>query len=169
VAAEVLDFDDMHDIVVSDSVSWWPLAPGWYVVMILLAIAMVWYGFQGWKKWKANQYRRDALRELDGVSPTEFPSLVKRVAVSVWPREKVATLSGDAWLQFLDQTGNTKDFSQGAGRILLDLSYNPDSQITQDSQEYQQLLKLVRRWIQQSRVGLQPADNPSQQPSPHSD
>lgn len=147
MAAEVPGFDDMHDIVVSDPISWWPLAPGWYVVLCILAISGVCWAFKWLREWQANQYRREALRELDEISPEDLPSLMKRVSISVWPREKVAALSGDTWLQFLDQSGNTKEFTQGAGRFLLDLSYNPDCQITPDSQEYQQLLKLVRRWI----------------------
>jgi hypothetical protein len=163
-ANQVPDFDDMHDIVVSEPVSWWPLAPGWYVFMLIFAMAMIWVGVKYWRKWKANQYRRDALRELDDISPHDLPTLVKRVGLSAWPRDEVANLSGDAWLKFLDQSGNTTDFTQGAGRLLLDLSYKPHSKIDHDSPEYQQLLKLIQRWIQQSRTGLQPVDNPSTQP-----
>jgi hypothetical protein len=163
-ADQVPDFDDMHDIVVSEPVSWWPLAPGWYVLMLILALALIWLGVKYWRKWRAHQYRRDALLELKEISPRHLPALVKRVCLSAWPRDEVANLSGDAWLKFLDQSGNTTDFTQGAGKILLDLSYNPHSQITQNSPEYQQLLKLIQRWIQQSRTGLQPVDNLSTQP-----
>ena len=148
-ANHVPDFDDMHDIVVSDPISWWPLAPGWYVLILVLAMAVIWFGVTTFKQWKKNSYRREALRELRDISPTELPALIKRVALSAWSREEVATLSGDAWLQFLDRSGNTTEFTQGAGKLLLDISYNPHSQINNNSPEYQQLLNLVRRWIQQ--------------------
>ena len=44
--------------------------------------------------------------------------LLKRTALSAFPREDVASLAGVEWLEFLDRTGSTKDFSRGAGRVL---------------------------------------------------
>lgn len=140
-------FDEMHDIVVSDPVLWWPLAPGWYVLVFAVLLVLLWLAMKALGRWRRNRYRRAALRMLDGISPRELPELVKRVSLSVWPRERVASLSGDEWLQFLDQSGNTREFSQGAGRLLLELSYNPNLKIQDDDSDYQRLLTAVQSWI----------------------
>ena len=154
MAANSLSFDDMHDIVVSDPVSWWPLAPGWFVLLLALTLALAWAAAKTFRHWRKNAYRREALRSLELIEPPELPELVKRVCLSAWPREQVATLSGDEWLKFLDQSANTNDFSQGAGRLLLELSYNPNLSIQNDDAEYQRLSKAVSRWIKESRTGL---------------
>jgi len=126
-AAEVPGFDQMHDIVMPTPVSWWPLAPGWWVVMLILAIGILWLGIVIYRRWKQQAHRRAALRELDHTPPHELSALLKRVCLSEFPRDQVASLSGQSWLEFLDQTGNTDTFTRGNGRYLLDLSYNPNS------------------------------------------
>ena len=142
-ANHVPDFDDMHDIVMSEPVSWWPLASGWYVLMLVLAMAIIWFGVKTFKQWKKNAYRRAALRELKSISPADLPALVKRVSLCIYPREQVATLSGEAWLEFLDQSGNTQDFTQGPGRHLLELSYNPNA----SSIPIEELTNIIRKWV----------------------
>ena len=142
-ANHVPDFDDMHDIVMSEPVSWWPLASGWYVLILVLTMAIIWLGVKFWNQWKANQYRRDALRELKSISPADLPALVKRVSLCIYPREQVATLSGEAWLEFLDQSGNTQDFTQGPGRHLLELSYNPNA----SNIPIEELTNIIRKWV----------------------
>lgn len=142
-ANHVPGFDDMHDIVVSEPVSWWPLASGWYVLILVLAMAIIWFGVKTFKQWKKNAYRRAALRELKSISPADLPALVKRVSLCIYPREQVATLSGEAWLEFLDQSGNTQDFTQGPGRNLLELSYNPNA----SNIPIEELTNIIRKWV----------------------
>jgi hypothetical protein len=64
-----------------------------------------------------NCYRREALALLDTVdgSGIALATLVKRVALSVYPRERVASLAGERWLIFLDETGVTHAFTRGPG------------------------------------------------------
>ena len=138
---KAIGFDQMHDIVAPDPVTWWPLAPGWWVVLLALGLALIWLGSRRYRRWKQNAYRRAALRELQSMPASELPALVKRVCLATFPREQVASLSGEAWLEFLDQTGNTTDFTQGPGRHLLELSYNPDFTPPDDLTEF------IRQWI----------------------
>ncbi|MEM1244585.1 MAG: DUF4381 domain-containing protein, partial [Pseudomonadota bacterium] len=37
----------------------------------------------------------------------------------VYPREKIVPLTGINWLNFLDKTGKTNQFSQGIGKVFL--------------------------------------------------
>ncbi|NWK55133.1 DUF4381 domain-containing protein [Verrucomicrobiaceae bacterium N1E253] len=164
MAANTPGFDDMHDIVVSDPVSWWPAAPGWYVVVLAILIVASHQLTKAIQKRRRNLFRRDALSELQQLPPEDLPALIKRVALHLAPREEVASLSGEAWLSFLDHTGNTKAFSQGPGRLLLQLSYQPHAEIEQHQPEYQQLIHTLSLWIKQSRTGFQPVDKPNTQP-----
>jgi Ca-activated chloride channel family protein len=78
----------------------------------------------------------------------EIPVLLKRAALSAFPRSEVASLSGEKWLTFLDKTIGAKDFTEGEGRLLPELAYAPVQRITQLSDEQiGNLLQLVRRWI----------------------
>ena len=103
----------LNDIVEPAAPAFWPPAPGWYLIgalaLLLVMMATVWL----WRRWQANAYRRQALEELaalrDGpqsISPPHerigaLASLLRRVALHGAAREKVASLSGDAWLDYL--------------------------------------------------------------------
>ncbi len=141
--------DNLHDIVVPDPVSWWPLAPGWYVIILGLVIAATWISIRFIQQWQSNRFRREALRQLETIKPSELPALVKRVALCLWPREQVASLSGDDWLQFLKQS-NTTTFTKDSGKNLLSLSYSPDTNLEASSPEFSELKNTVRTWIQNS-------------------
>lgn len=136
--------DNLHDIVMPDPISWWPLAPGWYVVILGLLIAAIWASIRFIQQWQKNRFRREALHELESIKPSELPSLVKRVALCAWPREQVASLSGDDWLQFLQRN----NFPKNLGKNLITLSYSPSSNLKTNSPEFSELKTTVRTWIQ---------------------
>jgi hypothetical protein len=96
--------------------------------------------------------RKLALAELKAIEVENVPTpeklrrvsvLMRRVALSVYPREEVAGLTGEAWLLRLDEPLDSPEFSRGAGRLLLNGPYQPagDSDITR-------LLDLCREWLQ---------------------
>lgn len=148
------NLDAMHEIVVSDPVSWWPLAPGWYLVLLLLLMALMVWGARWIKRWRETAYLREALTALEAVPPGQLPELVKCVCLTRWPREQVASLSGDQLLQWLDRSGKTQEFTQGPGQLLLELSYQPQPAISREDVRYQQLIETVRRWLRQCRSAL---------------
>ena len=46
-------------------ISWWPLAPGWWLLcglLFLLLLSLTWWLL---RRYRANAYRRQALRQLD--------------------------------------------------------------------------------------------------------
>jgi hypothetical protein len=63
----------------------------------------------------------------------------------------VAELSGEAWLGFLDGTVGSTEFSQGVGRVLPDLAYDPGTAGQITSQEAKDLISLVGAWIRHHR------------------
>jgi len=138
---------NLNDIVVPGPVSWWPLATGWYVLATLLIITLLILAVRQWRQWNQNRYRRQALEQISAIragetSLQQLPVLLKRTAISAWPREEVASLSGPAWHRFLDETAGAVRFCDGAGEILDRLSYagtgqgSSDQGIVLDAAEY---------------------------------
>lgn len=94
--------DRLHDIVVPDEPSIWPLAPGWLVLLSLAAIAAVFLSGRFYRKWRANAYRRAALRELAEASgPAAIAEILRRTSLAVAPRETIASLDGPGWIDWL--------------------------------------------------------------------
>lgn len=155
---------NLHDIIVPDPVSLWPLAPGWYVLAWILLIALAFWAWSRLRRWRQNRYRRMALTELDQLEAAvkdpsrrvsalgELPALVKRVALAAWPRERVASLSGPALLAFLDQTGRTQMFQLGAGKSLAVLAYDAQTVAALDNAHIAPLFSAVREWIKQHKI-----------------
>lgn len=97
---------NLRDIVTPDPAPWWPLAPGWYVVIAIAVVALVYLVIKAWKQWKANAYRRAALAILkDAADASEIATILKRTALAAYPRSEVASLTGDAWCNWLEENG----------------------------------------------------------------
>jgi len=106
------DLSRLNDIVVPSPVSWWPPAPGWWILftaflsglVILLTAAVI--------HRRHNAYRRAALAVLGRADarsdPATISNILKRAALAAYPRDEVAALTGESWLQFLEQTSRIK-------------------------------------------------------------
>jgi len=154
---------NLHDIIVPPAVQWWPPAPGWFVVMAAVMVVGLLLGHRGWKWWRRNRYRGQALRELaqirqsnSGADLRRLPVLLKRAALSAWRRETVAGMVGPDWYRFLDETGQTDCFGSGIGRILDKLAYAPATGAGLSAAEAGAALDAVERWLRRHRA---PAEN----------
>ncbi|MHC4943883.1 MAG: DUF4381 domain-containing protein [Planctomycetota bacterium] len=157
--------DNLHDIVTPAPVSWWPLAPGWYVLALLILLTLGWSAWTWYRRRRTNAYRRAALLEFEALSRQtgsaheredalrKLPELLKRTALAAWPRAEVAELTGREWLAFLDRTAGMKKFSEGKGRILPELAYGGSKffQALKD-EEVRSVIGLAERWIREHRV-----------------
>lgn len=149
---------ELRDIHLPDAVSWWPPAPGWWMLFALLVVIVLGYLF--WRRWRAQgRVRREGLLELEQLAAAyqanqdshqlvkEISILMRRLALSYYPRSEVASLSGEAWLQWLDgplqNSPWPEGFSQGEGRILNTGPYAPQAIV-----DVEQLLLLCRTWLE---------------------
>ena len=158
----------LRDIHLPESVSCWPPAPGyWIVLAIVLIIALLIYFVR--RRQKQLQVYVVAGQELEKIKQTYVQSsdtllLVKslsiwlrRVSLTRFSRNEVAGITGTDWLVFLDQafmdTAIDQRFSQGAGRALLNAPYQSSADINADD-----LLQLCQLWLNalsnQRRQGL---------------
>lgn len=122
----------LRDIHLPEPVSWWPPAPGWWIVALVTLAALILALYLVRRYLRRTRYRRLAIRELEILMAREkdnrallekISALLRRVAIHAYGRQEVAPLSGTAWLAFLDRTGKTDRFSRGEGKILGDAIY----------------------------------------------
>ena len=151
---DTASLQNLNDIVVPGGVSWWPWAPAWYFVAGILVAALIGLTIFGWRRWQSNRYRRLALAELEEIrsdadgSLQRLPGLLKRTALSAWPREIVAALSGEQWHRFLDKSAGTAQFHDGSGQLLDQLAYGGDL----SESEQNQLLQSAEFWLQRHQA-----------------
>ncbi len=111
------DLSNLRDIVVPPAVSFWPPAPGWWAVSAACLVAAGFAIAAVVRHRQRNAYRREALRELASADPRDISAILKRAALAAFPREQVASLSGPAWLAFLDRTGGTRFVTTGLASL----------------------------------------------------
>ncbi|MEZ5445515.1 MAG: DUF4381 domain-containing protein [Gammaproteobacteria bacterium] len=154
----------LHDIHLPPPVDWWPPAPGWWALGVLLAtgvalavrtwrrrrrtrpapshadmVAEVWRTWQGLRKSLADpQAMADGVRDLS--------TLIRRVALTLHSRGAVAGLTGQRWLQFLDAPLGGTEFSRGPGRLLIQGPYQPGA-AEMEPGEVERCAQLCERWL----------------------
>lgn len=146
----LLDLKDIHE---PEAIGWWPPAIGWWILAIavpLLIIFLIWFykrltrktALKTAKKILA-QIKQDATRN-NLQKLCDLSVLVRRVAISLSPREKAAGLTGRQWLEFLDSSVKGTPFSEGIGQLLADAPYR-NTQPTET--EISQLIELCENWL----------------------
>jgi Domain of unknown function (DUF4381) len=163
--------DRLHDIVAPPSVPWWPPAPGWYGIATVILVLLLVFILRSIIHWQRNRYRREALAEFArqekflgdpfrrSAALAALAELLKRVALTAFPREQVAALTGPAWFDFLDRTGSTTMFASDAGPILARATYDPLAATRLEEQEIRETAALVRHWIVYHEVPLSRSAN----------
>jgi hypothetical protein len=140
------------------AVSWWPPAPGWWLLALVAVLVLL--GLILWlrRRWRARATIRVARRELtelrarlrrDGDQAGFLRALnllLRRFALTRFPRAEVAALSGDDWLRFLDARGGGGAFTQGVGRVLGDGPYRRAT-----AYDAEALIGLAARWLRKQR------------------
>jgi hypothetical protein len=129
----------LRDLHLPPDISWWPLAPGWWVLLAILAVGLGWLLYQSLLRWRAGKPRRTALRQLVQLKKAyqqsgntqrlgiDLSELLRRAMLAYAPRSEVAGLAGESWLDWLDQGMDEKAFSEGAGKMIESLPYrNPE-------------------------------------------
>ena len=147
---------NLHDIVLAQPVSWWPLAPGWYVLAFVIATLALVFAWRARRRWLARRYRRQALDELraiqnDSLEPAaaaaNLMTLLKRTALSAYPRQQVAGLSGEDWWSFLDQCTGGDQFRKQLGPATSALVYSDSPSTVATAATVQQLSVATEFWI----------------------
>jgi hypothetical protein len=145
----------IKDIHLPEAISWWPLAMGWWLLIAFcitaIIIFIIWFKHQNnHAKKKAFSLRKQVMSELVAIQAThddrvfleQLSALLKRVAITQYG-QNIAGLSGQQWLQFLDQQWDLHIFSEGIGQVMLDLPYQKDPDI-----DRHMLLRISKNWLE---------------------
>lgn len=148
MSAETLD--QLRPLHLPEAIGWWPLAPGWWGLLILVILII---GL--WLWWHHRQaLLRTALKELDAIQNAELNNadfatrlnqLLRRVALANYPSQEVASLNGDNWLKFLDAHISKGGFLSANGQNLLLAAYAREAVL-----EREVLVRLTKRWIREN-------------------
>ena len=151
----------IDEIMLPEVIPWWPSAPGWKVLGLILLVWVVLRMIRLGKRWWRNRYRREVLRQLKQLQQqvgsktldvvASLPHFIKITALQAYPRAEVASLSGEGWLAFLDSHYCGPSFAEGSGRKLLAVSYLPRQRWQLDDNESKQLIQMAQQWIAKHR------------------
>ncbi|AWL12395.1 hypothetical protein HMF8227_01925 [Saliniradius amylolyticus] len=100
---------ELRDIHLPEPVSFWPPAPGWWL-LALLAFALLTFAVLAIRRWRrrrqAQRQAKALLAQIDWQGdqwPRELNSLLKRAAMAYFPLNDVASLHSGQWREFLCQ------------------------------------------------------------------
>lgn len=161
---------NLRDIHLPEPVSWWPLAPGWWLLLTALLIIIA-LAFITRKIYRSKQLKRDINAELETIKQqfqqTQNKSqlakalsvLLRRANITYYSRshfkgESIAGLTGENWLAWLDKTHSKPEhtlteknitFQSELGQVLITAPYMSDeSQLDYDAQS---LIQLCESWL----------------------
>lgn len=167
-----MDFSDalseLADIRMPGEVSWWPLAPGWWVLLAVL-VALAIYG--GWRLQKRLALQRrlgGAVSELSKARQTlmqagednmeqrliyvnSVNAVLRRVAMLHLGHNSVASLSGQQWTDFLREHDKAGLLTPQLAEVLAQGRFAPRCDVNADALE-----RMAREWIKNlymARIG----------------
>ena len=142
----------LRDIHLPPTISWWPPAIGWWILAVLIPLCI----FLSYKLYthitrktalKSAKQHLKLLRQNQQLTKQEklmqLSSLMRRIAISLYPRKDVASLTGENWLNFLDQSIPNRGFNSDTGWLLTDALYSQNA----DTQYLAPLINLCETWL----------------------
>ena len=144
---EIDPLSELRDVIYPVDPGFWPPAIGWWIVLILVILCLIGAVYL-FRLVYLRMTESSFVKEVDALvqlqpreAVVELSILMRRIAITRFPRNSVAGLSGEDWLQFLDQSGDTNQFTAGPGRALVSAPY---SDLTPE--DLNPLFKICRDW-----------------------
>ena len=145
--------DNLRDIHLPDAISWWPPAIGWWILLALVIAAFIFI---------PKLYRRMTCTPLNKVANITFKNIVteykennndstfvietsqflRQIAMSYYDRKEVAQLTGDKWIQALNNLIEQDYFSDDIKQTLVNAPYQKNIDI-----DTEQLINAVQSWL----------------------
>jgi hypothetical protein len=150
----------LRDIHLPDAISWWPPAPGWWILLGMLVVSAVTvYLLRTF--YLSRRVKRSALDELQSIRrqyeqtrnqkqlAEQLSILMRRASISFHPRSEAASLTGKNWLDYLDSTSKQPGFNQEAGQLLISAPYLPADHTTSNetAANAEVLVRLCENWL----------------------
>lgn len=160
----------LHDLVSPPPAPWWPPGPGWIIVGIVTAIALIFALARALQLWQHNRYRRQAItlwrKEKQRLIKSEervmalaaLAEILKRTALSTYPRAEVASLTGTDWTRFLERTVKAKKPVPDALslQLLEEAAYRPEAALSISEDKAMEAAGTVHHWLVHHHAGNSP-------------
>ena len=145
--------DNLRDIHLPDAISWWPPAIGWWILLASVIAAFIFI---------PKLYRRVTYTPLNKVANKTYHNIVdefkennndssfiiatsqflRQTAMSYCGRDEVAQLTGDEWVQALNNITEQDHFTPDLKQSLVDAPYQKNISI-----DAEQLINAVQSWL----------------------
>ena len=145
--------ESLRDIHLPDAISWWPPAIGWWLLLAIVITAIIFI---------PKLYRRITYTPLNKVVNNTFENIVaeykennndknlvtetsrflRQTAMSYCGRDKVAQLTGEKWVQTLNNITEKDYFDEKIKQALVKAPYQKDISI-----DTEQLINTVQNWL----------------------
>lgn len=132
---------------------WWPPAPGWWLLGLLVLLVLGWFGKRLLARFRAHQRRKQMLAWVDrlnaNINPHGDPQaylstlnrIFKLVALRAFPGQQCAGLAGRDWSDFVIEKMQKSPAAESLG-VLASGPYDPSPEFDPEL-----LSELTRVWI----------------------
>jgi len=148
----------LHDIEGIDSVSAWPLAVGWWIVLAAALASACAFGFWLSKRRAFHRsWKSDALKQLTNLeerlveatakeAAATLSEYVRRIAIARFSRKDCAGLAGSDWLKWLAKRDPCRFDWENKGRFLIEAPYASQPQgLSRNT--IKEIIHAVRKWV----------------------
>ena len=148
----------LRDIQLPADISWWPLAPGWWVLVILAALTIGWLILSLTKRYRSRLYRRQALAQLQRIEMSAEYKLVdifetlKQTANIAYPNQHFSSLGIAKFIAFLQNSCDIAvfdDLPDDLGPALYSF------QSTEQKVLRFKVLASAKTWVTEHKVGVE--------------
>ena len=148
--------EDFVEVTAPDAISWLPQTVGWKCLALIVGVLLLRLCWRRLRHWYRNRYRREALTRLATLAQqapheqwlSDLNQLLKLTALAGYSRARVARLTGDERVEFLNSVCAEAPFSGNSGRLLASGVYA--LQLPPEG-EREQLLAASRLWMTSHR------------------
>ena len=149
----------VEGVIPPDPVSFWPPQPGWYVVIAILLVLLIWGIYKAVKKYQNDAYRRMGVEQLESLKTAavdkenfvRLNNLLKAASIHAYSRDEVASLSGIQWSQFLSNSCRNNPFNEDQGELIARGSYDESLLENTDKEKWQMLVISSQKWMKTHR------------------
>ncbi len=162
----------LADIHLPEPVGFWPPAPGWWVLFVLLSVITYFTAKRLYALWRVRRTCRFAIIELekcmtalrssaaDNAAKLDFVNeinaVLRRVALKNFPSEPVANLGGSQWIAFLRTHGDAQLLSEPLAATLSQGRFAQQWDVDSDG-----LYRMAHQWISSLYLAKIPATSAS--------
>ncbi len=150
--------EQLHDIEGLDPISSWPLAMGWWILIIVGCVIVCGiacfaaYRLSFKRSWKNDSFQKLAFLEINLSEATSRETVIvlseylRRIALRRFSRKECAGLVGNAWLKWLAMHDPKKFDWEKKGVLLIEVPYAPmDNRLS--VHQIKDLIQAVRNWV----------------------